>query len=187
MEYLWKSKAFLSSSIKVCRHFAASCTTSCIAVVQPTVKCKHSVSESTNFYGALGDSVWYGVSCLSSLLLWDRWYGRNSVQSTTVALVIFLGETSGPVWTIWSNSKSRDRLVTGQYNSVRMASQRARSEVQSASKKVKFSHTRYRALGPELIPQVTWSESRHIPSSSLPLLSARPAFTFVAFTRWRYL
>ena len=25
-------------------------------------------------------------------------------------------------------------------------------------------------------PQVTWSESRHIPSSSLPLLSARPAF-----------
>ena len=25
-------------------------------------------------------------------------------------------------------------------------------------------------------PQVMWSESRHIPSSSLPLLSARPAF-----------
>ena len=36
-------------------------------------------------------------------------------------------------------------------------------------------------------PQVTWSESRHIHSSSLPLLSARPAFTFVAFTRWRNL
>ena len=36
-------------------------------------------------------------------------------------------------------------------------------------------------------PQVTWSESRHIPSSSPPLLSARPAFTFVAFTRWRHL
>ena len=36
-------------------------------------------------------------------------------------------------------------------------------------------------------PHATWSESRHIPSSSLPLLSARPAFTFVAFTRWRYL
>ena len=36
-------------------------------------------------------------------------------------------------------------------------------------------------------PQVTWSESRHIPSSSLPLLSARAAFTFVALTRWRYL
>ena len=36
-------------------------------------------------------------------------------------------------------------------------------------------------------PQVTWSESRHIPSSSLPLLSARPAFTFIALTRWRYL
>ena len=36
-------------------------------------------------------------------------------------------------------------------------------------------------------PQMTWSESRHMPSSSLPLLSAGPAFTFVAFTRWRYL
>ena len=36
-------------------------------------------------------------------------------------------------------------------------------------------------------PQVTRSESRHIPSSSLPLLSARPAFTFVSFTRWRHL
>ena len=36
-------------------------------------------------------------------------------------------------------------------------------------------------------PQVTWSESRHIPSSRLPLLSARPAVTSVAFTRWRYL
>ena len=35
--------------------------------------------------------------------------------------------------------------------------------------------------------QVTWSESCHIPSSSLPLLSARPAFTFIAFTRWCYL
>ena len=36
-------------------------------------------------------------------------------------------------------------------------------------------------------PQVTSSESRHIPSSSMPLLSARPAFTFVALTRRRYL
>jgi len=36
-------------------------------------------------------------------------------------------------------------------------------------------------------PQMTRSESRHTPSSSLPLLSARPAFTFVALTRWRYL
>ena len=36
-------------------------------------------------------------------------------------------------------------------------------------------------------PQVTWSESRHRPGSSLPLLSARPAVTSVAFTRWRYL
>ena len=36
-------------------------------------------------------------------------------------------------------------------------------------------------------PQVTWSESRHRPGSRLPLLSARPTVTFVAFTRWRYL
>ena len=36
-------------------------------------------------------------------------------------------------------------------------------------------------------PQVTWSESRHRPGSRLPLLSARPAVTSVAFTRWRYL
>jgi len=59
-------------------------------------------------------------------------------------------------------------------------------------KKVKFSHTRYRALGPELIPVYRqsahrWRESRHIPGSSLLLLSARPAFTFVAFTRLCYL
>ena len=55
--------------------------------------------------------------------------------------------------------KAEDRLVTGQYNNVRMASQRARSEVQSASKKVKFSHTRYRALGPQLIP--VYRQSAH--------------------------
>ena len=30
-------------------------------------------------------------------------------------------------------------------------------------------------------PQVTWSESRHMPSSSLPLLSARPAFYLRSF------
>ena len=36
-------------------------------------------------------------------------------------------------------------------------------------------------------PQVTWSESRHLLSSSLPLFSAGPAVTPVAFTRWRYL
>jgi len=35
-------------------------------------------------------------------------------------------------------------------------------------------------------PQVTWSESRHRPGSRLPLLSARPVVTSVAFTRWRY-
>ena len=36
-------------------------------------------------------------------------------------------------------------------------------------------------------PQVTWSESHHRPGSRLPLLSARPAVTSVAFTRRRYL
>jgi len=37
-------------------------------------------------------------------------------------------------------------------------------------------------------PQVTWSESCHPrPGSRLPLLSARPTVTSVAFTRWRYL
>ena len=36
-------------------------------------------------------------------------------------------------------------------------------------------------------PQVTWNESRHRPVSRLPLLSARPAVTSVAFTRWHYL
>ena len=36
-------------------------------------------------------------------------------------------------------------------------------------------------------PQVTWSESRHRPESRLPLLSARPAVSSVAFIRWRYL
>jgi len=36
-------------------------------------------------------------------------------------------------------------------------------------------------------PQVTCSESSHRPGSRLPLLSARPAVTSVAFTRWRYL
>ena len=52
--------------------------------------------------------------------------------------------------------------------------------------KVKFSHTRNRALGPELNP-VYRQSARHRPgSSSLPLLSARPAVTSVAFTRLRH-
>ena len=52
-------------------------------------------------------------------------------------------------------------------------------------KKVKFSHTRYRVLSPELIPvfrQVTWS---HPPGGRLPLLSARPVVTFPAEERHR--
>jgi len=51
-----------------------------------------------------------------------------------------------------------------------------KSPVLTASKvKVKFSRTRYRALGLELIPQVILS---HPPGSRLPLLSAKPAVTF---------
>ena len=57
-----------------------------------------------------------------------------------------------------------------------------------STKKVKFSHTHYRALGPELMrcigsrPQVTWS---HPPGGRLPLLSTRPAVTFPAEERHR--
>ena len=64
----------------------------------------------------------------------------------------------------------------------------------AASKKGKVFPYSLPSVGPgadlgvqAVSPQVTRSESRHIPSSSLPLLSARPAFTFVAFIRWRYL
>jgi len=67
-------------------------------------------------------------------------------------------------------------------------------ESYSGTKKVKFSHTRYRALGPELIPVYRqsarrWPEVNHAiyPAVVLPLLSAGPAVTPVAFTRWRYL
>ena len=55
--------------------------------------------------------------------------------------------------------------------------------------KVKFSHTRYRVLGPELIPMYRqsarrWLES-HPPGGRLPLLSVRPAVTFPAKERHR--
>jgi len=66
--------------------------------------------------------------------------------------------------------------------------------IQMCSKKGKFFPYTLPSVGPgadpgvqAVSPQVAWSESRHIPSSSLPLLSARPAFTFVALTRRRYL
>jgi len=49
--------------------------------------------------------------------------------------------------------------------------------------KVKFYHTRYRALGPELIPVYRqsahwWLYLSHPPGGRLPLLSTRPAVTF---------
>ena len=57
-------------------------------------------------------------------------------------------------------------------------------------KRVKFSHTRYRALGRGADPgvqavsrQVMWSESRHRPGSRLPLLSVRPAVTSATLKR----
>jgi len=55
--------------------------------------------------------------------------------------------------------------------------------------KVKFSSTRYRALGPELIAVYRRSARRwllsHPLGSRLPVLSARPVVTSVTFTRWR--
>jgi len=59
----------------------------------------------------------------------------------------------------------------------------------SLVKKVKLSHTRYRALGLELIPVYRqsarrWLEATH-PVVRLPLLSARPAVTFPAEERYR--
>jgi len=55
----------------------------------------------------------------------------------------------------------------------------------SEYKKVKASHTRYRALGPELIPVYRqsarmWLKLSHPPGGRLLLLSARPAVTFPA-------
>ena len=61
-------------------------------------------------------------------------------------------------------------------------------------KKVKFSHTRYRALGPELIPVYRqsarrWREVNHAIDLAVVCHCFLPGlrFTFVAFTRWRYL
>jgi len=52
--------------------------------------------------------------------------------------------------------------------------------------KVKLSRTRYRALGPELIPVYRQSACRWLyKSSHAPLLSARPAVTFPAEERHR--
>ena len=42
---------------------------------------------------------------------------------------------------------------------------------------VKASHTRYRAMGPELIPVYRQVTVSHPPGGRLPLLSARPAVT----------
>jgi len=55
--------------------------------------------------------------------------------------------------------------------------------------KVKFSHTSYWAFGSELIPVYRQSACRwlsHLSGGRLPLLSARPAVTSIAFTRWRH-
>jgi len=51
---------------------------------------------------------------------------------------------------------------------------------------IKFSHTRCRALGPELTPVYRQSAHRcHPAGGRLPLLSARPAVTFPADERHR--
>jgi len=58
-------------------------------------------------------------------------------------------------------------------------------------KKVKFFHTRYQALDPELIPVYRQSVRRWffkvIPGGRLPLLSVGPAVTFPAEERHRHL
>ena len=46
--------------------------------------------------------------------------------------------------------------------------------------KVKFSHTHYQALGPELTVSQPAGDLSHPLSARLPLLSARPAITFPA-------
>ena len=63
---------------------------------------------------------------------------------------------------------------------------------QSLLKKVKFSHTRYRALGPELIPVYRqsarrWREVNHAIDLAVGCHYFLPGVTPVAFTRWRYL
>jgi len=51
-------------------------------------------------------------------------------------------------------------------------------------KKVKLSHTRYRVLGPELIP--VYRQSSPALGTRLPLLSARSVVTFPAKERHRH-
>ena len=54
------------------------------------------------------------------------------------------------------------------------------STFRGCSAEVKAFHTRYRALGPELIPVYRQPAHSHSPGGRLPLLSARPAVTFPA-------
>ena len=55
-----------------------------------------------------------------------------------------------------------------------------------ATVKVKFSHTRYRALGPELIPVLgsqLAGDVSHKPGGRLPLLSGMPAVIHATLKR----
>ena len=65
--------------------------------------------------------------------------------------------------------------------------QRLLSHTTGKVKKVKASHTRYRALGPELIPVYRpTGDLSHPPSVGMPL-AARPAVTFLAAEHHRHL
>jgi len=140
-----------------------------------------------------GMLVWLSIWSEVQTWIWPSWCYCHSLSLASVKSTLLL-----PFWyrltqVVLEKGPLKVRMYVCKYvcTYVRMyvmAMHHTKAKVKYSKVKVKFSHTRYRALGPELIsPQVTWSESHHIPSSRLPLLSARPMVTFVAFTRWRYL
>jgi len=103
-----------------------------------------------------------------------KWFNHNKVKMRRFRL------TSQAPPAVWRTPAYWYIIITSRFTGV--------------NKKVKVFPYSLPSVGPgadpgvqAVSPQVTWSESRRIPSSSLPLLSARPAFTSVALTRWRYL
>ena len=102
------------------------------------------------------------------------------------------------IWQMWGNCRGKLYVLTGHQvvpGGPKNVPNLSHGIIQqSKSKKGKVFPYSSLSVGPgadpgvqAVSPQVTWSGSRHIPSSSLPLLFARPAFTFVALSRWRYL
>ena len=120
----------------------------------------------------------------SSRVVWHQYEGRsiNKLQNGAVSLFLKISEIRNVRYVAKFILEHPERIWKNNDDTV------------TSLKKVKFFPYSLPSVGPgadpgvqAVSPLVTWSESRHIPSSSLPLLSARPAFTFVAFTRWRYL